>query len=83
MYQIQINESRYSGVYEGGKWYALNGNFEKTPAYYLYLDGDDCDAVNFWESDSSKLIGVGETPDEALADLVRKTATPTYPDLGI
>lgn len=72
MYPIIIRESRYSGAYEGGRWFAYHADIPLTLGYYEYLEGDDCDAVDFWSSDAAKLIGVGDTPNEALADMQLK-----------
>lgn len=75
-YPIVIRESRYQGTYEGGKWHAIpncDGGEAWDMDYFDYLHGDDEDAVSFWfDSDSVKRIGVGETPNEALVDLYRK-----------
>lgn len=75
LYPIVIRESRYSGVYENGLWHAIANcvsetwNFE----YFEYLYGDDEDAIAFWwESEAAKKVGVGTTPNDALADLFKK-----------
>lgn len=94
MYPVIIVESRYGGTYETGKWHAIPQFwFDKTKTemsddewgYYCYLYGDDCDAIDFWQSDFAiGKIGVGMTPDEALKDLYQKNSisdiTPTYLD---
>lgn len=81
LYPIVIQQSRYGGIYEGGAWHAM-ANCEITEQwnkeYLEYCYGGDEDAVIFWDSPSARLIGVGDTPDLALADLLRKF-TPTYP----
>jgi hypothetical protein len=45
---------------------------ELTEPYIDYLHGDDCDAVDFWDSDIAKTFGVGDTPDEAVTNLIAK-----------
>lgn len=77
LYPIAIRESRYSGAYEGGKWHAIpncNGGEVWNMEYFDYLHGDDESAISFWiDSDAAKKIGVGETPNDALADLFKKS----------
>ena len=73
LYPIVVRQSRYSGVYEGGLWFAI-ANYsddDLSAAYRSYVDGDDCDAVDFWQSDESKGFGVGENPDGAVLSLMR------------
>lgn len=86
MYPVIIVESRYGGTYESGRWHAIPRYwFDKTRqemsddewGYYCYLHGDDCDAIDFWQSDFAiKKIGVGMTPDEALNDMYQKQSIP-------
>lgn len=74
-YPIVIRQSRYSGVYEGGKWHAIanaTGGESFNIDYFDYLYGDDDEAIDFWQSDIAKSIGVGDTPDLALKDLYSK-----------
>ena len=40
-----------------------------------YVFGDDCDAVDFWMSEKSEMIGVGSTPDAAVRDLYERYET--------
>lgn len=70
-YPIAIIESRYGGVYEGGKWHAIPcyKDIVKLNSYLEYRDGDDCDAIDFWDSIDSSFIGVGETPELAILDM--------------
>ena len=76
LYPIAIFQSRYSGIYEGGEWYAI-GNFEsfEETGVSEYLFGGDCDAVEFWMSEKSEMIGVGSTPDAAVRDLYERYET--------
>lgn len=73
LYPVAVFQSRYSGVYEGGEWFAI-GNFKSFHESGIseYLFGDDCDAVDFWMSEKSELIGVGSTPDSAVRNLYER-----------
>lgn len=78
LYPIVIRQSRYGGIYEGGTWFAI-GSYDDasmSEEYFSYIYGDDCDAVDFWDSYLSKGIGVGASPDEAFNDLVSRYLTP-------
>jgi len=69
LYLVVIREARYSGVYEGGKWFAIAEYSGESEALEAYIHGDDCDALDFWDSEEAKMIGVGDSPNSALADL--------------
>jgi hypothetical protein len=73
LYPVAVFQSRYSGVYEGGEWFAI-GNFRSFDEIGIseYLFGDDCDAVDFWMSEKSEMIGVGSTPDAAVGNLYER-----------
>ena len=73
LYPVAVFQSRYSGVYEGGEWFA-SGNFRSFDEIGIseYLVGDDCDAVDFWMSEKSEMIGVGSTPDAAVGNLYER-----------
>lgn len=66
---VAIFESRYSGVYEGGAWFALANadevNLEEGP----YADDATCDE---WFHENQNAVGVGDTPNEALQALLFK-----------
>ena len=70
LYPISIWESRYGGVYEGGRWIAI-GNCDLLPQYTDIM-GDDESCMRFWNSRQSEKIGRGETPNDALADLLER-----------
>ncbi len=87
LYPIVIRQSRYAGVYEGGLWFAIP-NHEETGLsddYVRYIHGDDCDSFDFWSYDITKLYGIGNTPDEALQNLISKHSAAesetTYKDI--
>ena len=65
LYPIIIRESRYGGIYEGGRWFAI-ARCDRIPEDAV---GDDVHASHFWNSPDAFLIGVGETPNDALDDL--------------
>lgn len=81
LYPIVIQQCRYSGVYEGGLWFALadpagkREEFEEEMLLFdEYLEGDDCDAVDFWGSAfASDHFGLGATPNDALFNLLLKS----------
>jgi len=74
LYPVVVRQSRYSGIYEGGLWFAIPNHEETelTENYVDYLHGDDCDAVDFWDSEIAKTFGVGNTPDSAIYELIKK-----------
>lgn len=76
LYQVAIFQSRYGGIYEGGDWFAIANfkSFEET-GISEYVFGDDCDAVDFWMSEKSEMIGVGSTPDAAVKNLYERYIT--------
>jgi hypothetical protein len=78
LYPVMIRQARYSGVYEGGQWIAI-GNYEDVELDdYFY--GDDSSAIDLFESEAGQLIGVGNTPNEALDDMLSKYREKTVID---
>lgn len=71
-YPIAIIQSRYSGVYEGGKWMCIQRFNPFDADYDGYAHGDDCDAIDFMNSHVGQLIGRGKTPHKALLDMKRR-----------
>lgn len=71
IYPLTIVADRYSGVYSGGNFLAFNMN-----AYgvgKLPIDAGDCACADFWRTEANDyVIGKGDTPDEAIFDLVNK-----------
>ncbi|MGI9449352.1 MAG: hypothetical protein ACR2QH_01645 [Geminicoccaceae bacterium] len=75
-FPIAIIQDRYSGSYSGGAWLAIAGADEIDgiwkPRVIDMLEGgphgDDTDAMMFW-ADPPSWIAVGNSPDEALANL--------------
>ena len=82
LYPVAIIESRYSGTYEGGKWHAIPefDDVINTEQYQDYMYGDDGSALDFWDSEIASNIGVGDTPELALADMQSKANNITVED---
>ena len=66
IYPVTIIRSRYGGVYEGGRWAALDCSHEEVPEGAI---GDDVACAAFWA-----LARAGRTPDAALASLLEARA---------
>jgi hypothetical protein len=66
-WRIVIHSSRYSGVYEGGQWFAmyLSDEFPEDS-----ISDDVTCAVFFGKF--MDMLGVGNTPHDALMDLLEK-----------
>ena len=67
--------SRYSGTYEGCTWHALpeaDAAWTWSDSYSEYMFGDDEAALDFWNSDESKMVGRGNTPNAAVLDLLER-----------
>ena len=66
-----LTQTRYQGHYEGGRWAA----FAEWEGHYYALPtsafADDVTASHWWNL-NRHLVGVGHTPDDAVADLERK-----------
>lgn len=70
LYPIIVFQSRYSGLYEGGEWFAISGFENLSSDLNNYFEGDDCDAVDFWRKEHNFPISVGSTPNEAVSSLL-------------
>lgn len=73
LYPVTVIKSRYGG-YEGGDWLAFNCDPDKVPTDVW---GSDMECFDFFESHERSnpkknplKIGRGNTPDEALKNLV-------------
>ena len=69
MYPVTIIKDRYRGTYSGGNWTAWNRDFYEVPEE---VGGDDVECCNFWY-ECKEIVGKGDTPAEAYADLIRRT----------
>ena len=85
-YPIAIIEDRYQGTYSGGRWLAVAGigapDIGAAVPMLLRLAaregapnpwGDDLMAVAFW-NDPPKWIASGDTPEDAIDALKKKSA---------
>lgn len=68
---VTIVRSRYGGIYEPGEWLTFPLRADALPEDW---DGSDVFCVKFWTTYRG-LVGGGDTPQAALDDLVRKSAT--------
>jgi hypothetical protein len=75
---IVVLQDRYGGTYSGGKRLAIskadkleNGALRIIRVLEFGPYGDDGDAMDFWH-DLPDWIAVGDTPDEAVANLRKK-----------
>ena len=66
-WRIVIHQSRYGGVYEGGRWFAI---FCGDDFPYESI-GDDVECAVFWASEEAEMHGVGNSPDKALESLFK------------
>jgi hypothetical protein len=64
-YPLTIISTRYGGGYEGGLWAAFPLRPEEIP---LEATGDDIECQDWWE-DPPVAVGLGATPDRAVAAL--------------
>lgn len=69
---VVIRQSKYNGLYEGGKFFCYSEIYPLPESYSLYLEGDDDAALDFWYSDDSKLFGAGDSPNDALINFLKK-----------
>tara|TARA_Y100000310_G_scaffold63233_1_gene58529 strand:- start:2022 stop:2282 length:261 start_codon:yes stop_codon:yes gene_type:complete len=74
---VAIVEDRYGGVYAGGAWIAV-ANFDNACGDGMFtrlghvMDNAHADDVTAMHWQKPTWVGVGDTPDEALADLQEK-----------
>ena len=67
-YPLTIVLDRYTGVYSGGIFTAWNKNVNQIPSA---IDEADISCSAFW-ADFDGECGIGETPEEAINDLIRQ-----------
>jgi len=69
-YPLTIIADRYNGAYSGGQFLAFNVVCDALPEE---VDGEDLECSRFWNGECDKwVIGVADSPNEALLDLVKK-----------
>lgn len=69
MYPTTIIDDRYGGTYSGGKYTAWPCTPWDVPEE---VGADDETCAGFWAGYGSELVGLGNTPDEAMNDLIKK-----------
>ena len=68
LYPVTLIRTRYGGIYEGGEWAAFPIHSDEIP---VEVEGDDVTCATWW-SEFGHAVGVGASPDAALADLEEK-----------
>lgn len=85
LYPVAVFSTRYGGTYEGAPWVAVKTHVDPgmSGAILSTVDLEDCQSDDvscmMWFDDSSKVIGRGDSPDEAVADLARKLGVDWQP----
>lgn len=65
---VTIISDRYHGCYSGASWLAFPLDFDEIPED---VNDEDLPCQDFWDN-YDEPIGLGETPEDALADLIAK-----------
>lgn len=68
-YPCTIIKDRYTGAYSGGEWTCWPCDENKIPKEQR---GDDITCMDFWNIVDKSIIGIGNSPQEALGNLVKK-----------
>lgn len=78
LWPIAIVQDRYMGTYTGGQWIAI-ARADVVPHFEETVWGDDSQCMEWaiWNVKDQKTAGVGNTPQEALDDLL---SIPNYQD---
>ena len=71
LYPCTITPTRYSGIYEGGRWAAMRLSPEHLPDSAF---GGDPEAYEWWVGAEAAWVGVGGSPNQAFRDLVQRWA---------
>lgn len=81
LYPLTIITDRYSGVYSGAKYLAINRNYDEIP---LEIDGNDVTCMEWWDEfyqnpnmentylNRKLLIGKGKTIIKAVNNLIKQ-----------
>ena len=77
IYPLTIIPDRYNGAFSGGQWLAFNVYYYNIPDE---IDDGEMECWNFWDeqkrlekiNENYFRIGVGNTIDEAMNDLLKK-----------
>lgn len=68
LHHVTIIRTRYGGIYEGGQWAAFPVDHERIPPD---VTGSDSECIAWWGQFGAG-IGVGSTPNDALAALEQR-----------
>ena len=80
VYPLTIINDRYGGLYSGAHYLAFNLEPWDVPRGISW--GGDVDCAEFWGEESVQyIIGKGDTPEEALNDLIRLKMISNWPFL--
>lgn len=71
IYPLTVIKDRYSGLYSGGKYIAFNKEYYEV---HKAVNGNDDECINFWEC-YSDIVGKGNTPKEAIENLLESIET--------
>lgn len=66
-YPLTIICDRYNGAYSGGRFTAWPVDEWMVPRLHC---GDDGQCMTFWNEIKAGIVGVGDTPDKALENLI-------------
>ena len=69
IYPLVVINDRYGGAYSGAEWTAWEDYPDAIPDAIF---GDDDSCFEFWLKANKSNIGLGNTPEEAIADLRQK-----------
>jgi hypothetical protein len=79
-YPVMVLQDRYGGTYSGGRWIAIsvadrleNGAYRAIRCLEAGPSDSDIEAQEFWTEPPS-WVAVGDTPDAAVATLLRREA---------
>lgn len=67
LWPVAVFTSRYSGVYEGGLWFAV-AKCESVPEE---AHGDDEECLEWFQNNEGS-VGIGDDPNSAVRDLLNK-----------
>lgn len=67
LWPVTVFQSRYSGVYEGGSWFAV----AKCESIPQGSHGDDDECLD-WFRKNENGVGIGDDPNSAVRDLLNK-----------
>jgi hypothetical protein len=76
LWPTTIIEDRYGGGYSNGNWIAIaEADLDRLALVWKGALGEDIPAAKFWDTYSNeRWIAVGNSPDEALANLIAKNS---------